>query len=494
MRSRLRPCALALVVALAALSAGAASAEAKTRFTLVGHGWGHGIGMSQYGALGFAQHGYDHRRILAHYYTGTTVARLPGPVTMRVLLAAGRRSYTVDAAAWLVLDDEVAGTRATFPAGRYRVEPGAMRGRLRLWSAAGARYVAQELRSARLRSTGAPLRVAESVGAGYAGASWRGALRVLRRSDGLALVNAVPLESYLRGVVPREMPAGWPAAALRAQAVAARSYAAATRKPASDWDAYADTRSQVYGPVEHEAATTDAAVAATAGQVVWHSGAVATTFFSSSSGGRTASMEAAWGSSFGRPYLVAVRDPYDGAGGNPNHDWAPRAFTPAALARALGLAGRVTRVVHDVDAPSRRVLAVSVERAGAAPVRLAAGTVHARLGLRSTWFRLLATTLVAPATVTGAEPVRLTGRLWPRPARRIRLEVRVAGLPWRPLDRPLRLAADGRFAIAHRPDATAEYRLDRGPGPAVVVRVVVKPAPPAAGGHAAASATDSFDQ
>ena len=109
-------------------------------------------------------------------------------------------------------------------------------------------------------------------------------------------------------------PRGW-LAALRAQAVAARSYAVATRHPTSLFDAYADTRSQVYGPIEHEAAGFERRPSpATAHQVLWYSGSVAVGFFSSSSGGWTASEQAAWGSG-GEPYLVPVRDRYDGAQG-----------------------------------------------------------------------------------------------------------------------------------------------------------------------------------
>src|SRR5207248_1413283 len=101
--------------------------------------------------------------------------------------------------------------------------------------------------------------------------------------------------------------------------------------------AYPDTRSQEYCPVERQAAASDAAVKATARTKVLYGNHVATTFFSSSSGGRTSSISASWGGT-DLPYLVPVRDRYDGAGGaNPNHTWSPKLYTTTGLAAALGL-------------------------------------------------------------------------------------------------------------------------------------------------------------
>ena len=96
--------------------------------------------------------------------------------------------------------------------------------------------------------------------------AYRGSLIVVPRdSGGLYAINSVPLEAYLRGVVPNEMPADWPAEALRAQAVAARSYALATADGGL-WDQYDDTRSQVYGGISSETQATNQAVEATARQ------------------------------------------------------------------------------------------------------------------------------------------------------------------------------------------------------------------------------------
>ena len=125
----------------------------------------------------------------------------------------------------------------------------------------------------------------------------------------LRAVNSVALEAYLYGVVPSEMPKDWLPEALKAQAVAARSYALAVRKTGSWFDLYPDTRSQVYLGIAHEAPSTTAAVQETAGEVVLYQGRLATTYFFSSSGGRTASAPEVWPSSPPTPYLSPSTTP-----------------------------------------------------------------------------------------------------------------------------------------------------------------------------------------
>ena len=134
-------------------------------------------------------------------------------------------------------------------------------------------------------------------------------------------VNHVSLEHYLYGVVPAEMPASWPAEALAAQAVVARSYALTSRSSGLPWDVFADVRSQVYRGVVAEVPATTAAVRATRGRVVTVGGQVAQTFFFSTSGGRTAANEEGFG---GSPisYLRSVEDPHDDL--SPVHTWTAR--------------------------------------------------------------------------------------------------------------------------------------------------------------------------
>ena len=126
---------------------------------------------------------------------------------------------------------------------------------------------------------------------------YRGQVQVSVANGALRAVNTVGLEAYLYGVVPSEMPRDWLPEALKAQAVAARSYALAVKKSGSWFDLYPDTRSQVYLGIAHEAPSTTAAVQATAGQVVLYDGHVATTYFFSSSGGRTSAATEVWPSS-----------------------------------------------------------------------------------------------------------------------------------------------------------------------------------------------------
>ena len=186
------------------------------------------------------------------------------------------------------------------------------------------------------------------------GNAYRGALLVHRQAGKLTIVNRLPLDRYLRGVVPWEMPDDWHREALRAQAVVARSYALATLKPGTLFDLYADTRSQVYGGIRAEAATTNRAIGSTAGRVVSWNGRIATTFYHSTSGGRTVSNEEAWPGATPVPYLVSVPDPHDGL--SKLHRWGPFPWTPAKVGRKLGVGVVrdlvVTRGI-DQDARSR---------------------------------------------------------------------------------------------------------------------------------------------
>src|SRR4029079_2073128 len=122
--SMARRLALFAATVAAALAAASPAPQARTVYTLTGHGWGHGIGLSQYGALGYAQHGWAYDTILAHYYTGTTLSALPNPVRMRIQLASGRSSYAIGGSSKITVVDEGGTKSKTIPAGSYRVERG----------------------------------------------------------------------------------------------------------------------------------------------------------------------------------------------------------------------------------------------------------------------------------------------------------------------------------------------------------------------------------
>jgi stage II sporulation protein D len=468
-----RRCAILLAV-LAGFGAGSAQAEAGTLFTLTGHGWGHGIGMSQYGTLGYAQHGWTHAQILDHYYTDTSLGLLPAATTERVLLTGSRASVHL-AFASSATGSDAAGPHP-LPAGTYRVDVGPVAGKLRLWSVAAAAYVWKGVSSPLTIAPGsAPLRLDDTSLNGYSHDHWWGSFLITRNGGSMDVINLVPTEKYVRGVVPCEVPASWLAEAVEAQAVAARSYAAATRG-GGRFDAYPDTRSQEYCPIERQAAASDAAVAATRRQVVMYNGQVATTYFSSSSGGRTSSIAASWGGT-DQPYLVPVIDRYDGAGGlNPNHTWAPRLYTQTGLAAALGLPGLVRTLDQTVDAPSRRVTAAVIHTSQGDHSFTGMG-VQSAMGLRSTYFRLLQVSLSAPAKATAGEGFTLSGRLWPAPLGPFHLEFRLGSdTAWKTATATPTLDADGRFAATRRPLENVAYRLVRPMAFSPVVHVAVHPA------------------
>ena len=164
------------------------------------------------------------------------------------------------------------------------------------------------------------------------GKGFRGELRATTIAKGLQVIDTVALDQYILGVVPGEMPKEWPAAALQAQAVAARSYALASIVKNRDFDLYADPRSQMYYGVAAESPATTAAVKATKGEILTYGGKVATTFYYSSSGGRTASSEDVFGLVL--PYLQSRPDPWDA--GSPYHRWEPRSFTRRRWPRHSG--------------------------------------------------------------------------------------------------------------------------------------------------------------
>ena len=182
------------------------------------------------------------------------------------------------------------------------------------------------------------------------------------------------------------MPADWHPEALKVQAVAARTYALVSRKPKQAFDVYADTRSQVYGGIEAERRTTNAAVGATRGQVVEFKGKIAWTFFSASSGGKTAAISDVWKGSEQLPYLVSVEDPFDDV--CPYHSWGPLQFTAAELRAELGnkIPGGLESLTVERNA-SGRVDFVAA-RGGGRTTQISGSEMRSALGLRSTWFRI----------------------------------------------------------------------------------------------------------
>ncbi|MFN8163767.1 MAG: SpoIID/LytB domain-containing protein [Solirubrobacterales bacterium] len=376
---------LALLGVLVGLAASApARATASVDWIVHGRGFGHGVGMSAYGAYGYALHGKGYRFILGHYYTGTTLGTLSKPRVVRVLLD--------------ISSEDVGFSGATSACGE-KLDP--MRD-----------YQAHRLGgSVRLRSSGGKplancgpkLRAAGAGKITIAGfGTYRGALETVpTESDAgsLNVVNALAVDQYVKGVIPNESPPSWPMEELRAQAVASRSFALTAGVGGNGFDLYADTRSQVYKGLESEYARSNEAAESTRGQVVEYEGKVAETLFSACSGGHTESIVNVFGSSI--PYLVGVPDPYDYY--CPLHTWTLK-FSGPEISSRLGayLDGRLKKVVITKRGETPRI--ISAKLFGTAGVTTVTGEeLETALGGYATWMTFQK---VAPETggSKGAQP------------------------------------------------------------------------------------------
>ena len=466
MLRRLTPLALlaALVVATGAsaqvrtgsLSGAAPASQPLPLIAVSGHGWGHGVGMSQYGAFGYAQHGWGFARILAHYYPGTALATVPA-LRVRVLLTQGRAKLTISSVAPFKVTDSD-GTTFPMAAGDVTFGP---KMQLPVQDQAKQQPVMKTLTGPVVFSPGAqPLEL---------GKPYRGQIRVDVVKGKLRAIDTVGLEVYLDAVVPSEMPHTWLPEALKAQAVAARSYALSHLQTGA-FDLFPDVRSQVYGGVRAEQPETNAAVSATAGQILSYGGKVAQTFFYSTSGGRTLAAEDAWGTPI--PYLVSVPDPYDSI--SPYHDWGPIALPAAKVAKALKSPGRLLDVQTTPNASGRVASVTAIGADGESTIE--AAKVRSSLGLRSTWFTVSVVSL-APASPGAPVVFGGTGQLTgiARNARGAVIEQRAAGTPdWVPLAKVVP-AKDQTFAMTVKPKATTSYRIALGIARGPVARVPVAP-------------------
>jgi stage II sporulation protein D len=460
---------LLLTALLVLLAATVPAADAATRHVVRGAGFGHGIGLSQYGAKGLAEHGRGYREIVTHYYRGTEVERAgDGDRTIRVLLQSGRGEISFSGASR-------ASGRELDPDRTYRTR-------------------ARGLSQVELRSAGgelidvydSPLRVAGPTGVvrlrgrainGLSDGRYRGVLEIRPGVfGGLGAINALALDEYVKGVVPGEVPALWHEEALKAQAIVARSYALATNRGGGVFDQYPDTRSQVYYGFDREHPRTNRAVDETTNEIVTHRGQVIrAAFYFSTSGGRTENVENVFYGATPQPYLTSVEDPYDDE--SPRHRWT-FSFTTAQMAARLGslVKGRYRsiRVVRRGVSP-RVVWADVIGSRGRTRVRGA--TLRARLGLHDTWayFRVVRTRTRSSRlrrTFTRRD-VRLYdvyGRFAPRPrGGRLAVERRTPSGGWR---RVGSATADRRGDYVAIVEGRGIYRVRAGSvaGPAVAAR------------------------
>lgn len=363
--------AAVFLIAASALASPVTARAADAIFSVTGRGWGHGIGMSQYGALGYARQGKTYDWILRHYFQKTDLSTRDVEPTVLVdidsgkharsewRIAAGSKSATLTVSDWSGGRPSVDVTRGlsvwiVFDKGDAvlhadKVSSGGSH-------SAGA-VLATFTDSARVQTSGAAkdslVRFSGETGPfDEHGIAWRGQFQ-FRPDDTAAsvghAVDHVPMEQYLRGVVPRESPSSWGTdsmggmEALKAQAVAARSYAydAAT----SGTTIWCTTMSQVYAGANcltdghsHETARTDSAVSATAKKYVVYDGKVITTFFSSSSGGKTANSKDVWFSSSTdtkTPVYYSSVDDADDVDENPNYRWSLSDMSGATMAAKI---------------------------------------------------------------------------------------------------------------------------------------------------------------
>jgi stage II sporulation protein D len=374
---------LALVLAVIVVPAQAVERRGPATVTITSLGWGHGKGLSQYGARNRAQAGQGWQKIVRTYYPGTTWGKAPGNIRVKltadttpdviVLARSGLKLRSLGARKAWRLPTRSHGKKIV----AWRIAAAGHRSRV-TFKVRGWHAWAAPRGDAEFTAGGLPIVLRTPAGR----VAYRGTLRstsVNASGTSRDTVNVLPMDSYLRGVVPREVPASWPASAVRAQAVAARTYAAFERRAhrGSAYDLCDTAACQVYGGHGSEHPLATAAVRATSRTVVLSGGRPAFAQFSASNGG--------WSVDGGYPYLRAGRDTFDrGAPGDPTS----RRFSAAAITRNwAGMGDLVSIKVTATDPADKRVTRVTV--VGTNFTRTVSGdTFRSWLGLRSTLFTI----------------------------------------------------------------------------------------------------------
>ncbi len=359
-RSPLRARALFAAVLVAAVVANGPIASAADTFRFRGSGYGHGIGMSQWGAYGLAQQGWGYKRILTHFYRGTRVETSSSvPRAIRVGLTSGRSRVHLTArrrGVDLYLDGVKGSFVARVPAGetwtvsrakkesRYAIRDAS--GRL----AGGRRWGGPASPLFATWADGGRVFVPEADdlwgrGFTYAYGFLEFDLVGCATRCTLRLTNELSFEKYLRGL--GEMPSSWPVDALRAQAVAARTYATygirrGGLRSSCDCHLSDGANDQVFvGWSKEQGVDGDrwaSAVTATTGEVVTYGGQVIQAFYAASDGGYSEDVEDVWHGGDPRyaiPYLQGVCDPGEYTSGNPWTDWT-RSFSASTVTTRLG--------------------------------------------------------------------------------------------------------------------------------------------------------------
>ena len=333
--------------------------------TISGHGFGHGIGLSQWGAEERAAAGETHQQILAFYYPGTEIATARTR-KVRVLLAEQSRVVIGSGATFTVRGAD--GRVVQLPGGHYPVSADGRLGDLALTMPIA------------IRPGKAPVMLG--------GSRYHGTLTVDSDTTQLDVVNTVDLEQYVGDVVSFENPAYWPKEALRSQSIASRSYALANLRPDAEWDLYPDDRSQNYGGLRKEYKTAVAAAAATRGQVLRYQGQIVDALFSASNGGLSSSNDGVWGGT-ALPYFTVRHDQFDAR--SPASSWGPVRVSISALREDFPTLPPNVVAITVATNIADRATSVTFVGADGSSVTLDGSAFQQRLGLRSTYLSLAPT-------------------------------------------------------------------------------------------------------
>ncbi|HYT75770.1 MAG TPA: SpoIID/LytB domain-containing protein [Vicinamibacterales bacterium] len=325
--------------------------------TFYGKGWGHGVGLSQWGAQGWAEGATGPRlsgeEILAKYFPGADLISLPSALPFRVLISApstGCVGRTIGDAARL---NSQGGMRVVSDADPTVVYAVTAPGQSLRAARSGAGVVVTDEWTRRVVYAGrdpvtvVPTQWWDPISIAEKGLSYRGSVRLQTVGGRFTVVNVVSPDDYVRGSLPGEMLPFWEFEALRAQAVTARTYTAWRQSTASErvWDVRDDTSDQCYGGQTAETERTNTAVDATAGQFLVYHGEPIRAMFSSANGGASENpgcvfnairVGDTWGCAEGWPYLTVVQDPaelaaYDQRGANPYAELWSEHFSGAEI-------------------------------------------------------------------------------------------------------------------------------------------------------------------
>ena len=297
-------------------------------WSVIGNGNGHGHGMSQYGARGAARRGLTAAQIIAFYYPKTTLGSKAGS-TIRVHVTDDGTDTVVAPSPGLTLNwPSGSQPLPTQGISRWRLKPdltGFTVEYLTSGTTVWKRFTSTLATAADFSRSLNTIRLYQNDGTSTV---YRGKVGAVRTGATQFTVNRVLLDEYVQGVIPREMPSSWEPAAVRAQAIAARSYAryAVEHNASSAYDICDTTRCQVYGGMTRfnssgqvlygEESGSNAAVSATAGLVASYQSATIFAQFSASNGGWLVAS-----SRLDQPYLVAKADPYEAYSGDPYLGW-----------------------------------------------------------------------------------------------------------------------------------------------------------------------------